>query len=174
MDKGHCGSTLDDEGNVVVGFRFAASAFGRTLGVVVLPVWSNAVDDESRLTFLGGGTVIGGIPRGLPDMALPGMHDLKPFELLPIALLIALLGFMQTISCAKALASKTGQHLDADRELIGQGLANIAGSLTQSYAVSGSLSRSVLNLNAGAKTGLANVFSSMMVVITLLFLTPLL
>jgi anti-anti-sigma factor len=81
---------------------------------------------------------------------------------------------VQAISSAKALAATTGQRLDPNQELIGQGLANIVGSMSQSYAVSGSFSRSALNLSAGARTGMASVFTSSIVVVALLFLTPLL
>ncbi len=89
-------------------------------------------------------------------------------------MIISLLGFMEAISIAKAMAAKTGQRLDPNQELIGQGLSNIIGSMGRSYAVSGSFSRSAVNLQAGAVSGLSNVFSSLVVVIVLLFLTPLL
>jgi MFS superfamily sulfate permease-like transporter len=91
-----------------------------------------------------------------------------------MAIVISLLGFMEAISIAKAMAARTGQKLDPNRELIGQGLANMAGSFFSSYAVSGSFSRSAVNIQAGAVSGLSNVFSSCVVVITLIFLTPLL
>jgi MFS superfamily sulfate permease-like transporter len=81
---------------------------------------------------------------------------------------------MEAISIAKAIAAKTGQRLNPNQELIGQGLANIIGAGGQSYAVSGSFSRSAVNLQAGAVTGLSNVISTLVVVIVLLFLTPLL
>ena len=81
---------------------------------------------------------------------------------------------MEAISIAKAMAGKTGQRLNPDRELIGQGLANILGSIGKSYPTSGSFSRSAVNLQAGAKTGLSSVFTSFAVVIVLLFFTPLL
>jgi MFS superfamily sulfate permease-like transporter len=72
------------------------------------------------------------------------------------------------------MAAKTGQRLDPNQELIGQGLANMFGAFSQSYAVSGSFSRSAVNIQSGAKTGLSCVFSSVFVAITLLLLTPLL
>lgn len=73
-----------------------------------------------------------------------------------------------------AIATKTKQRIDPNQELIGQGLANISGSLSQSYPVCGSFSGSALNLDAGAKTGLASLFNGFFVMLTLLFLTPLL
>ncbi len=81
---------------------------------------------------------------------------------------------MEAISIAKAMAGKTGQRLDPNQELIGQGLANILGAIGKSYPASGSFSRSAVNLQAGAVTGMSSVFTSLTVVITLLFFTPLL
>ena len=72
------------------------------------------------------------------------------------------------------MATRTRQHIDPNQELIGQGLANITGSFTQSFPVSGSFSRSAVNLNAGATSGRASVFTWLLVLATLMFLTPLL
>jgi SulP family sulfate permease len=95
-------------------------------------------------------------------------------DLFPMAVIITLLGFMEAISIAKAMAARTGQRLSPNQELIGQGVANMVGCIGQSYAVSGSFSRSAVNLQAGAFTGLSSVISSGFVMITLLFFTPLL
>jgi MFS superfamily sulfate permease-like transporter len=130
--------------------------------------------DTSSLTFTGGGAVVGRIPAGLPGLKKPEL-DLKiMIELFPMAVIITLLGFMEAISIAKAMAARTGQRLSPNQELIGQGAANIVGCFGQSYAVSGSFSRSAVNLQAGAFSGLSNVISSAFVMITLLFFTPLL
>jgi len=126
------------------------------------------------LVFLGGGDVVGNIPRGLPGFKIPETKLTDILTLFPMAIIISLLGFMEAISIAKAMAAKTGQRLNPNQELIGQGLANIIGSTAQSYAVSGSFSRSAVNIQAGAQTGLSSVFSSGVVAITLLFFTPLL
>jgi MFS superfamily sulfate permease-like transporter len=80
---------------------------------------------------------------------------------------------MEAVSIAKAMAAKTGQRLDPNRELIGQGLANMCGAVAKSYPISGSFSRSAVNLQSGAISGLSSVFTSLTVVIVLLFLTPL-
>jgi SulP family sulfate permease len=123
---------------------------------------------------IGGGAVVGVIPAGLPSFRIPKI-DLKViFHLFPYAAIISLLGFMEAISIAKAMAGKTGQRLDPNQELIGQGLANILGSIAKSYPTSGSFSRSAVNLQAGAVSGLSSVFTSLAVVIVLLFFTPLL
>lgn len=130
--------------------------------------------DESALLFLGRGTVVGSIPAGLPAFKMPSFNIGIVLTLFPIAAIISLLGFMEAISIAKAMAAKTGQQLNPDQELIGQGLANIVGAFNQSYAVSGSFSRSAVNLQAGAVTGMSSVFTSGVVMLALLFLTPLL
>ncbi len=130
--------------------------------------------DPENLLLVGGGAVVGVIPRGLPSPQAPRLDTTVIPKLLAPAIIISLLGFMEAISIAKAMAAKTRQRLDPNQELIGQGLANMVGCVFQSYAVSGSFSRSAVNLQAGARTGLSNVFSSGVVMIVLLFLSPLL
>jgi len=128
--------------------------------------------DALRLT--GGGDVVGVVPKGLPSFSLPKIDISTILHLLPYAAIISFLGFMEAISIAKAMAAKTGQRLDPNQELIGQGLANLLGSFGKSYPTSGSFSRSAVNLQAGAVTGFSSAFTSLAVVIMLLFLTPLL
>lgn len=149
---------------------------------------SNKALDAANLKIMGGGAIVGEIPKGL-SFALPGtvkdpatgeivgenLLSLKTFlKLLPTAIIISLLGFMEAIAIAKAMAAQTGQKLDPNQELMGQGLANICGSFGGSYAVSGSFSRSAVNLQAGAVSGISSVVTSLMVVLTLFFFTPLL
>ncbi|MBW1780891.1 MAG: SulP family inorganic anion transporter [Deltaproteobacteria bacterium] len=129
---------------------------------------------EDRLIMMGGGAVVGDIPRGVPSLRVPKIDTKVVIHLFPYAAIISLLGFMEAISIAKAMAAKTGQRLDPNQELIGQGLANICGAMGKSYPTSGSFSRSAVNLQAGAVSGLSSVFTSVAVVIVLLFFTPLL
>ncbi|MBF0381127.1 MAG: sulfate permease [Magnetococcales bacterium] len=121
-----------------------------------------------------GGKVVGEIPEGLPNMAIPDLDLAIMSKLIFSAIVISLVGFMEAISIAKAMAAKTKDRVDPNQELIGQGLANIIGSIAQSYPASGSFSRSAVNLSAGAKTGMSSLFTALVVLITLLFLTPLL
>ncbi len=130
-----------------------------------------AADD---VKFSGGGAVVGVVPSGLPTISIPAISLGTILTLLPFAAIISLLGFMEAISIAKAMAAKTGQRLDPNQELIGQGLANILGAFGKSYPASGSFSRSAVNLQAGAVTGFSSVVTSLTVVIALLFFTPLL
>ena len=127
------------------------------------------------ISFQGmGGKIVGEIPEGLPSFAMPTFNMEIFWEMVISAMVISLIGFMEAISIAKAMAAKTKERIDPNQELIGQGLANIAGSMTQAYPASGSFSRSAVNLNAGARTGMSSVYTAVIVMITLLFLTPLL
>ncbi|NDV18318.1 STAS domain-containing protein [Pseudodesulfovibrio sp. JC047] len=130
--------------------------------------------DTAGMKMMGGGAVVGTVPSGIPAISAPSLDLKVMLHLLPFAAIISLLGFMEAISIAKAMAAKTGQRLDPNQELIGQGLANILGACGKSYPASGSFSRSAVNLQAGAVTGMSSVFTSLMVVIALLFFTPLL
>jgi SulP family sulfate permease len=120
------------------------------------------------------GAVVGKVPEGLPSLGMPAFSMEKALTLLPSAIVIALVGFMEAISIAKAMAAKSKDRIDPNQELIGQGMANIAGSFTQSFPASGSFSRSAVNFNAGALTGFSSVVTGLLVLVTLLFLTPLL
>ena len=130
--------------------------------------------DPEALRLTSGGEVVGAVPAGLPGLGIPDLDLGLGLKLLPYAAIISLLGFMEAISIAKAMAAKTGQRLDPSRELVGQGLANLAGSITGGYPVSGSFSRSAVNLSSGALTGLSSLFTSLTVGVVLLLFTPLL
>jgi len=121
-----------------------------------------------------GGAIVGAIPEGLPPLVVPMLDFSVINQMIVVAITIGLIGFMEAISIAKAMAAQTKQRLDADQELMGQGLANVVSSFFQGYAVSGSFSRSAVNISAGAVTGFSSVVTAVIVGITLVFLTPLL
>ena len=133
----------------------------------------NRVDGD-QVTLMGGGAVVGAIPAGLPSFQVPEMRMDFFWTLLPSALVMALIGFMEATSISKAIAAQTRERVDTSKELVGQGLANIVGSFFSSYTVSGSFSRSAVAAKNGAKTGLFAIFSALAVMLVLLFLTPLL
>ena len=117
--------------------------------------------------------LVGAVPQGLPDFVMPNMNLSDVRELWPIALALALVGYLETISIGKALEDKSGvETIVPNKELIALGTANMVGSLFQGYASTASFSRSAINYDAGAKTNLAGIFSVVLVVLTLLFLTP--
>lgn len=113
------------------------------------------------------------LPRGLPPLSLPLLEfdSLRP--LIPIAVAVALLSLTEALSIARALALRTGQRIDANQEFVGQGLSNLAGSFFSAYPSSGSFNRSGLNLESGARTPLAAVFASLLLVVIVQFVAPL-
>ena len=115
--------------------------------------------------------IVGDIPVGLPNLSLPVIDWTLLKQVLPLALTMALVGFAQSISVAKAFAQKNNYHIQPNQELIGLGLANIGASLTHGYPVTGGFSRSAVNANAGAKTNLAAIMTAMIIGVTLLILT---
>jgi sulfate permease, SulP family len=153
----------------LVALKKYAPAFPRALFVVVvasIAVW--------RLDLQGSGVrIVGAVPEGLPVLSLPSFDLAALKALFPAALAIALVGFMESIAVAKRYARENRYEVDANRELVGLGLANLVGSLSQAYPVTGGFSRTAVNAQAGAKTGLASVITAAIVGLTLLFLTPL-
>ena len=151
--------------------KYAPRLPGVLITVFLTTLMSWAVGFEAM-----GGSVIGAIPVGLPSFAVPNVAlDFKTLSsLAATAVVIGLIGFVEAISIAKAMASQTRQRLSANQELVGQGLGNMTSGLFGGYAVSGSFSRSAVNFAAGAVTGFSSVVTGLLVAITLLFLTPLL
>ena len=121
-----------------------------------------------------GGTVVGTIPQGLPSLSVPEVNWVASMHMLPAAFVIAIISFMEAMSSSKIIAIKTRTRWDENQELIGQGIAKVVAAFSHSMPVSGSFSRSALNLSAGAKTGMASIFSALFVVLTLLYFTPML
>jgi len=130
--------------------------------------------ENGDLLLRSGGRVVGDIPKGLPSFSFPTLDFSIISQLFFAAITIGLIGFMEAIAIAKAMATRTRQRLDTNQELVGQGIGNIVGSMFQSYATSGSFSRSAVNIGAGAQTGFSSVVTSLMVVITLWLFTDLL
>jgi SulP family sulfate permease len=149
--------------------RFAPKLPGVLITVSLLTWVSYAVGFADM-----GGRVVGAIPQGLPTLSIPSLDWNTSVSLLPASFVIALISFMEAMSSAKLIASNTRQPWDENKELIGQGLAKVAAAFCHSMPVSGSFSRSALNLASNARTGLSSVISAICVLLTLLFLTPLL
>lgn len=130
-------------------------------------VWAFGMDTRADVG------IVGTVPAGLPDLTFPQI-DLNHIQmLLPTALTISLIGFTESISVAKSLASKRRRRLSPNQELMAIGAANFSASLTGAYPVSGGLSRSVVNFSAGANTGLASIITGGLIALTVTFLMPL-
>jgi SulP family sulfate permease len=121
-----------------------------------------------------GVTVIGQLPRSLPPLARLPLFNLELIgQLSTGAMAVAAIGLVEAMSIARSIASQTGQQLDTNQELVGQGLANIASGFFSGYPCSGSFTRSAVNYNAGAQTPLASLFSGLFVLMAMIVLAPL-
>lgn len=119
-------------------------------------------------------SIVGSVPEGLPSFIIPNFNIEIVIDLAPLALIIALIIFMQSIAVAKAIHVKHKDYkILPNQELIALGAANIAGSFFQSFPVTGGLARSAVNDQAGAKSVVASLITSGLIIMTLLFLTPL-
>jgi MFS superfamily sulfate permease-like transporter len=134
-------------------------------------VWRFSKVQDDEIVLSAGGAVVGVVPEGLPSVQVPTIQMDLVWALMPAALVMALIGFMEATSISKAIASTTGERVDTSKELVGQGLANIAGSFFGSFTVSGSFSRSAVAAKAGARTGIFAIISALTVVVVLLFFT---
>ena len=162
---------------ILVALKKIKPAAPRALVVVVLGtvmVWALHLQDL-------GVAIVGEVPAGLPRPALPSIDLAVVGELAPTAVAIAFVAFMEAISVAKAVAGKDSKpdasgrkpKVDPNRELIGLGAANLFGSLFRGYPVAGGFSRTAVNAQAGARTGLAGIVTAVVVIVTLMVLTPL-
>lgn len=133
--------------------------------VAVLVVWGWRLDAH-------GVQVVGEVPKGLPSLAVPTIEINMVLALLPAALLISLVGFVESISVAQTLAAKRRQHIYPDQELVGLGTSNLVAAFSGGFPVTGGFSRSVVNFDAGAKTQMAGVFTAIGIALTALFFTP--
>jgi len=133
--------------------------------------WRFSSLSGNEITLTSGGAVVGAIPQGLPGFEIPVIHIDLMIALLPAAMVMALIGFMEATSISKAIATSTGDRINTNKELIGQGLANITGSFFGSYTVSGSFSRSAVASRTGARTGLFAIISALAVVVVLIAFT---
>ncbi|MEJ1222905.1 SulP family inorganic anion transporter [Sediminicola sp. 1XM1-17] len=154
--------------------------------IVLLKRWNKKFPSVLLVVLLGGFAVyflglegygvnvVGVVPEGLPSFTMPAFGMGRASEIFSIALALALVGYLETISIGKALEEKSDKEtIDANQELVALGTSNMVGSFFQSYPVTSSFSRSAINAESGAKSTVAQVFSVLLVVITLLFLTPL-
>ncbi len=121
-----------------------------------------------------GVAILGKNQGGLPTPSLPPFDFDMLFYLSGPAVVLALVSFAETYSVGKSISAETKQKLDVDQEFLGQGIANLVGSFFQCYPVSGSFSRTAINYASGARTGISSAITTFSVIITLLFLTPLL
>lgn len=151
----------------------ASAAIGKAGPLVAVlattvAVWVFALDQTA------GVKIVAEIPAGLPPLTIPDFDLALIEQLLPAAALIAVVGFLESVSVAKSLASKRRQKINANQELIALGAANIGAAATGGYPVTGGFSRSLVNFTAGAVTPMASIITAGLIAITVLLFTPLL
>lgn len=161
---------------IIIGFKkYLPKWPGVLIAVAITTIFSWLIGFGTSVEEGGyGGAIVGVIPEGLPALQIPVFDFSVMSEMLIVAITIGLIGFMEAIAIAKAMSAQTKQRLDTNQELMGQGLANVFSGFFQGYAVSGSFSRSAVNISSGAITGFSSVVTALIVGITLLWLTPLL
>jgi len=118
--------------------------------------------------------IVGSVPAGLPSIAFPPFNLTLWSQLLTPAALIAIIGYVASISVAQTLAAKKRQHVDPNQEMLALGAANIGASISGGFPVAGGFSRSIVNFEAGAETPAAGAFAAVGIALVSLFLTPLL
>ena len=121
-----------------------------------------------------GVAIVGKVPKGLPKIALPPLDMTLWLKILVPALLISIVGYVESISVALTLAAKKRQRIDPDQELIALGASNIGSAISGGFPVTGGFSRSVVNFNAGAETPAAGAFTAIGIALATMFLTPVL
>lgn len=136
------------------------------VAVTTMSVWLFGLDGQ-------GVKIVGEVPQSLPPLTLPGFSPDLVQQLLMPAILISIIGFVESVSVAQTLAAKKRQRIDPDQELIGLGAANIGAAFTGGYPVTGGFSRSVVNFDAGAETPAAGAFTAVGLAIAAVALTPL-
>jgi len=144
------------------------------LGLAAGTALAALLNSASPWPLWGAVAVVGTIPPIVPRFQWPGVALGSIPELLSIAFALTIVALGQSISIAKAVAARSGQAIDANREFRGQGLSNIVGGFFSSYVSCGSLNRSMPNLEAGARTPLAAVFASLWLLLLIAFTAPLL
>ncbi|MEE4120896.1 MAG: sulfate permease [Paracoccaceae bacterium] len=135
--------------------------------VTTLVAWGLGLADR-------GLSIVGDVPSGLPPATLPSFDIELWGALIGSAILISIIGFVESVSVAQTLAAKKRQRIVPDQELIGLGAANVAASVSGGYPVTGGFARSVVNFDAGAETPAAGAFTAIGILLAAMFLTPLL
>jgi len=144
-------------------YMIVAMIFGSLVGVLLDSIYGSAVTQL---------VTVGALPASLPPLSMPDFSPITLKELAPAVLAVTLLALTEAISIGRSIAVKTGQHIDANQEFIGQGLSNITGSFFSSYVATGSFNRSGVNYQAGAKTPIAALLSGVLLIGVVVAVAP--
>ncbi|MCT4556714.1 MAG: sulfate permease [Pelagimonas sp.] len=137
------------------------------VAVTILLTWGLGLDQK-------GVKIVGEVPMGMPPATMPSFSPALWSQLFMSAVLISIIGFVESVSVAQTLAAKKRQRIVPDQELVGLGASNVASALSGGYPVTGGFARSVVNFDAGAETPAAGAFTAIGILLAALLLTPLL
>ncbi|MBX2928310.1 MAG: solute carrier family 26 protein [Saprospiraceae bacterium] len=133
----------------------------------ITAVWAGGLHERFDVA------IVGNIPRGLPHFEVPVINLALLGNILPLALTICLISFIESLAISKTLAARDKTYrVDANQELLALGISKIGGAFFQSFPTTGSFTRSAINYNAGARTGMSSIIATGVVAIALLFFTP--
>jgi SulP family sulfate permease len=154
--------------------RFAADALAKLGPLVAVLVTSLLIWLAKLSNFDGAGVaIVGTIPAGLPSLQIPGLELGTIQNLFPLALVVTLIGYLESISVAKALANRRNEKVSPNRELVGIGMANLGSAFSGGLPVTGGFSRSLVNHTAGVQTRIGPIVTAAVVALSVIFLTPL-
>jgi SulP family sulfate permease len=137
------------------------------VAVTILVTWGFGLQDK-------GVAIVGEVPMGVPPLTLPSFSPDLWSQLFMSAVLISIIGFVESVSVAQTLAAKKRQRIVPDQELVGLGASNIAAAMSGGYPVTGGFARAVVNFDAGAETPAAGAFTAVGILLAAMLLTPLL
>jgi len=144
-------------------YMIVAILVGSAVGVLLDAIFGNAVTHLKT---------VGALPASLPPLSMPDFSPETLSQLAPAVLAVTLLALTEAISIARAIAVKTGQHINSNQEFIGQGLSNMVGSFFSAYVATGSFNRTGVNFQAGARTPIASILAGLLLVGVVLAVAP--
>ncbi len=149
--------------------RFAPRLPGALIGMIIATALVAGLNlDQAGLR------VVGGLPRSLPPLVKLPLLDINLISQLSTgALAVAAIGLVEAVAISRAIATQSNQQLDSNQEFIGRGLANVVAGFFSGYVVSGSFTRSAINYEAGAKTSVSSIISSVFILVAMLLIAPL-
>jgi sulfate permease, SulP family len=172
LDKTHIFTFLMGAGSIVIYWGLKL-IYPRLPGALIIVALSTLFASFFRLD-LQGVAIVGTIPKGLPGLVIPAITWKVFIQLLPLAMTVSLISFVESLAIAKQIVSKSRDYrLNPNQELLALGLSKVAGAFFQAIPTDGSFSRSALNYETGGKTTLSGLFTAVCVALVLLFLTPL-
>lgn len=158
---------------VSLGFTAATAGMLAKTGPVVVIMATILASYYGDFTALGV-ALVGQVPRGLPGLSIPNYDPELWSELLVSALLISIIGYVESVSVGKTLGAKRRQRIDSNQELVALGAANVASAVSAGFPVTGGFSRSIVNFDSGARTPLASILAAVGIGLAAMILTPIL